>query len=158
MAKPESPSETPTHKIPAQPLEVQDVLIWDFKKKEYVKGFRKDLERLPAEYELFWDSVDASATDEAPEEDKIINVERASSIAVQADTTPDDNVSTSVDINVMASIDGQKWDTVPYAEMNLGDAEVKTMLVNPGPLKIRLRLDNNIASVAECRVKVKVRE
>ena len=141
-----------------QPLEVQDVLIWDFKTKEWIKGFRKDIERLPAEYNLFWDSVIASATNQTPYEDKIIDVERATSIAVQADTTPTDNVSTSVDVNVMASIDGAKWDTVPYAEMNLGDAEVKTMLVAPGPLKLRLRLDNNIASVAECRVKVKVRE
>jgi len=143
---------------PKQPGEVQDVLIWDFDNREWVKGFRTDLERLPKEYELFWDSVVASATNQAPFEDVIIDVERAKSIAVQADTTPPDNVSTSVDVNVMASIDGSTWDTVPYAEMNLGDAEIKTMLVAPGPLKLRLRLDNNIASVAECRVKVKVRE
>jgi len=134
------------------------VLIWDFKRREWVKGFRKDLERLPQEYTFFWDSVPQNTTNRAPQDDKIVDVERASSIAVQADTTPPDNVSTSVDINVMASIDGAVWDTVPYAEMNLGDAEVKTMLVNPGPLKIRLRLDENNKGVAECRVLVKVRE
>jgi hypothetical protein len=141
-----------------QPLEVQDVLIWDFNTKAWIKGFRKDVVRLPKVYELFWDSIPASETNHEPFEDLEIDVERASRIAVQADTRPTDNVSTSVDINVMATLDGAVWDSVPYAEMNLGDAECKTMLVAPGPLKIRLRLDNNIASVAECRVKVKVTE
>ena len=145
-------------KIPVQPQEVQDVFIWDFKKAEWVKGFRKDLERLPEEYSFFWDSVAKNTSMAVPQNDIVIDVERASSIAVQADTTPADNTSTSVDINVMASIDEAVWDTVPYAEMNLGDAQVKTMLVEPGPLKIRLRLDENNTGVAECRVKVKVRE
>jgi len=145
-------------KIPVQPQEVQDVFIWDFKKAEWVKGFRKDLERLPEEYSFFWDSVAKNTSMAVPQNDIVIDVERASSIAVQADTTPADNASTSVDINVMASIDEAVWDTVPYAEMNLGDAQVKTMLVEPGPLKIRLRLDENNTGVAECRVKVKVRE
>jgi hypothetical protein len=150
--------DTKEKELPKQPLETQDIMIWDFKAREWVKGFRKDIERLPQEYEFLWDSVAASATNQAPREDTIIDVERASSIAVQADTKPTDNLSTSVDVNVMASIDGAKWDTVPYAEMNLGDAEIKTMLVAPGPLKLRLRLDNNVASVAECLVLVKVRE
>lgn len=144
--------------VPPQEKLRQGVLIWDPKEREWDLGYRKNVGRLPEIHELFWDSVDASDTDVTPEHDIIIDVERATSIAVQADTTPADNVSTSVDINVMASIDGAVWDTVPYAEMNLGDNEVKTMLVAPGPLKIRLRLDNNIASVAECKVKVKVRE
>jgi len=141
-----------------QPQEVQDIFIWDFKEAKWVKGFRKDLERLPKEYEFFWDSIAQAQTNVAPRHDTIIDIERASSIAVQADTTPADNVSTSVDINVMASIDGAVWDNVPYAEMNLDDNQIKTMLVNPGPLKIRLRLDENNVGVAECRVKVKVRE
>ena len=145
-------------KIPVQPQEVQDVFIWDFKKAEWVKGFRKDLERLPEEYSFFWDSVAKNTSMAVPQNDIVIDVERASSIAVQADTTPADNTSTSVDINVMASIDEAVWDTVPYAEMNLGDAEVKTMLVNPGPLKLRFRLDENNIGIAEAYVKVKVRE
>jgi len=147
-----------SEKPPEQPLEVQDVQIYDFDKKKYVKGFRKDIKRLPAEYEFFWDSVAQNQTNVAPRHDTVIDIERATSIAIQADTTPTDNASTSVDINVMASIDGAIWDTVPYAEMNLGDNQIKTMLVEPGPLKIRLRLDENNTGVAECRVKVKVRE
>ena len=145
-------------KLPVQPQEVQDIFIWDFKRAEWVKGYRKDVERLPEEYSFFWNSVAKNTSMAVPQHDLVIDVERASSIAVQADTTPADNTSTSVDINVMASIDEAVWDTVPYAEMNLGDAEVKTMLVNPGPLKIRLRLDENNKGVAECRVLVKVRE
>jgi len=141
-----------------QPSEVQDVQIWDLDKREWRKGYRSDLVRLRDVYELLWDSIAASLTDQKPREDLEIDVERARTIAVQADTTPPDNVSTSVDVNVEATLDGSTWDTVPYAEMNLGDAEVKTMLVSPGPLRIRLRLDNNVASVAECRAKVKVRE
>jgi hypothetical protein len=145
-------------KQPEQPREVQDVLVWDFKKLDWVKGFRKDIERLPEKYELDWDSIAQNQTNVAPRNDQVIDIERASRVAVQADTTPSDNTSTSVDINVMASIDGVIWDTVPYAEMNLGDAQIKTMLVEPGPFKIRLRLDENNTGVAECRVKVKVRE
>jgi len=144
--------------IPEQPQEVQDVQIYDFQRREWEKGYRTDLVRLPKVYDYFWDSVAQNQTNVAPQDDKIIDIERALSVAVQADTTPADNASTSVDINVMASIDGVKWDSVPYAEMNLGDAQVKTMLINPGPLKIRLRLDENNVGVAECRVLVKVRE
>jgi len=143
---------------PEQPLTVKEIMVWDFEKKKWRKGFIRDRARLPEITELLWDSVVASATDQAPSQDVAIDVEKATGIAIQADTTPTDNVSTSVDINVESTLDGAVWDTVPYAEMNLGDAEVKTMLVAPGPLKIRLRLDNNIASVAECRVKVKVVE
>jgi len=143
---------------PKQPLEIRDVQIWDIEKKEYVKGYRKDICKLPEVYEFFWDSVAASQTNQTPVFDRILDVERATGIAVQADTSPTDNVSTSVDVNVMASLDGVNWDNVPYAEMNLGDNQVKTMLVEPGPFKLRLRLDNNNAAVAECRVKVKVIE
>jgi len=144
--------------VPVTPKEVQECIIWDFDKQEWVKGYRKDIERLPDKYEFFWDSIAQNTTNQAPSVDTIINIERASSIAVQADTTPADNTSTSVDINIMASIDGAVWDNQPYAEMNLGDNQIKTMLVNPGPLRIRLRLDENNTGVAECRVKVKVRE
>jgi hypothetical protein len=43
--------------------------------------------------------------------------------------------------------------------MNLGDNEVKTMLVEPGPFKIRLRVDNNTAaSTGYVKAIVKVRE
>lgn len=143
---------------PRQGQVIKEIMVWDFDKREWVKGYIRDRARLPDVVELFWDSVAQNTTDKAPQEDKIVDVEKATEIAIQADTTPPDNTSTSVDINVEATLDGSTWDSVPYAEMNLGDNEIKTMLVNPGPKRIRLRLDENNTGVAECRVKVKVRE
>jgi len=160
MSKPETappPSES-KREIPVQPQEVQDILIWDFDKREWVKGYRKDIARLPTVYELKWTNTGVN-TDVAPDEDVIIRIERAQSVAIQADTTHPLNTSTSIDVNVEACVEEPNWDTVPYAEMNLGDAEVKTMLVNPGPLKIRLRVDNNAAdTTGYVRAIVKVRE
>ncbi len=88
----------------------------------------------------------APATDVSPDTDTEINVIRAKSIAIQIDTTAAGNVSDDVDINVQASPDGINWDSVPYAASNMGDNEIKTFLVEPGPQKIRLRADNNHAS------------
>lgn len=88
----------------------------------------------------------APATDTTPDSDTEINIIRAKSIAIQIDTTAAGNVSDDVDINVEASPDGTNWDDVPYAEKNIGDNEVKTFLVEPGPQKIRLRADNNHAT------------
>jgi len=91
-------------------------------------------------------SAFAPATDTAPDTDTVINVIRAKSIAIQIDTTAAGNISNDIDINVEASPDGTNWDDVPYAEKNIGDNEIKTFLVEPGPQKIRLRADNNHAS------------
>lgn len=143
---------------PQQAHVVKEILVWDFEKRKWRKGYIRDRARLPEVVELFWNSVAQNTTDEPPEHDVEIDVEKAEVIAIQADTTPADNTSTSVDINVEVTMDGAVWDSIPYAEMNLGDNQIKTMLVNPGPLKIRLRLDENNTGVAECRVKVKVRE
>jgi hypothetical protein len=142
---------------PEQPKVSQLVMIWDHVKRIWVKGYRKDIAKLPEVYELTW--TNATTTNVAPDHDTEIDVERASSIAVQADSTDSDSTATSIDINVHCSVMDKVWDTTPYAEMNIGDAEVKTMLVNPGPFKIRIRLDNNTgASRADVRVIVKVRE
>lgn len=143
---------------PKQPLEAQDVQIWDFKTLEWVKGYRKDISRLPDTYVFYW--TQCTTTDKAPDGiDQEIELDRAQSVAVQADSTAALNDATSVDVNVECSLDGSKWDSTPYAEMNIGDAEIKTMLVSPGPFRIRLRLDYNAGvSRADVRVIVKVRE
>jgi len=105
---------------------------------------------------LTWTNV-SYGTDEAPDTDTEIEVSRAKTIAVQGDTTDEDSTSTSVDINVEASLDGSVWDTIPYAEANFGDAEIKSFLVSAGPKKIRFRLDNNTnPSRADVTVKVLV--
>jgi hypothetical protein len=136
----------------------RDVQIWDSVKAEWVKGFDKTIERLPDSYELKW--TNCTTTNKAPDGiDLEIDVERASKIAIQADSTPTLNTGTSIDLNVIASIDGVNYDTTSYAEMNIGDAELKTMLLEAGPFKIKFRLDYNSGGTrADVIVRVKVRE
>lgn len=136
----------------------KDVVFWDVDKREWVKGFRRNIVGLPKIYKFKWSNC--STTNKAPDgEDQVIDIERARSVAVQVDSTDPSSDATSIDINVLASIDGVQFDTTPYAEMNFGDAEVKTMLVNPGPLKLKLRLDyNSGGSRADVEAKVKVIE
>ena len=131
------------------------VRIYDEPKHEYYAGYRSDIIALPPIIELF--KTGGTTTNEKPDIDKEIDVERASSIVVQADTTHPSNTATSVDINIHATLNGVAWDTIPYAEMNLGDAEVKTMLINPGVMKLRIRIDTN-NNTSYVGVKVKVRE
>ena len=97
-------------------------------------------------YSLAWTSPWVSpsdVTDIVPDTDTEIPVEQARSIAIQIDSTNAGHAATDCDLNVQASLDGTNWDTVPYAERNFGDAELKSLLVEPGPQKLRLRLDNN---------------
>lgn len=110
--------------------------------------------RQPSEYQhesqeglvtLTWAAF-APATDQVPDIDTEIDISLATSIAIQIDTTASGNISNDNDINVESSPDGTNWDSVAYAERNIGDNEVKTFLVEPGPKKIRLRADNNHAS------------
>jgi len=136
----------------------QEVWLWDDRKNEWVRGYRNDVSKLPDVYELQWTNTGV-ATDVAPDREVEIDVEKAKSVAIQADTTPSGNTSSSIDINVECQLGPGIWDTTPYAEMNLGDNEVKTMLVEPGPFKIRLRVDNNTsASTGYVKAIVKVRE
>jgi len=136
----------------------KDVWLYDSEKNEWVKGYRSDVVRLPKVYELQWTAVGVK-TDVAPDRDEEIDVEKARDIAIQADTTHASNTSSSIDVNVECELGNGKWDTIPYAEMNLGDNEIKTMLISAGPFKIRLRVDNNTAaSTGYVKATVKVRE
>jgi len=136
----------------------REIMVWNDQSHTWDKGYRNDVVALPKVTSLAWDATGV-ATDVKPKEDKIIDVERATSISVQADTTNAGNTSTDIDINVLALLEGEIWDNVPYAEMNLGDAEIKTMLVNVGIKKIKLRVDNNEAATeGYVRAIVKVRE
>ena len=96
---------------------------------------------------LTWASF-TPATNVKPDTDIFIDIDLATSIAIQIDTTLGGNASDDIDINVHAALAGGPWDTVPFAERNIGDAEVKTFLIEPGPKRIRLRADNNHGSVA----------
>ena len=96
---------------------------------------------------LTWASF-PPATDVAPDADIVIYIDLATSISIQVDTTKAGNASDDIDINVHSTLAGGPWDTVPFAERNIGDAEVKTFLIEPGPKRIRLRADNNHGSAA----------
>ncbi len=96
---------------------------------------------------LTWASF-TPATDVKPDADIEINIDLATSIAIQIDTSLGGNVSDDIDINVHTTLAGGPWDTVPYASKNIADAEVKTFLIEPGPKRIRLRADNNHATDA----------
>jgi len=91
-------------------------------------------------------SAFASGADTAPDTDTTIDVSQDETIQVQGDTTPAANLSDDVDIKVYGSPDGSVWDTEHMAGMNLGDNQIKTILVTPGVKEIRLRARNNHAS------------
>jgi len=99
-----------------------------------------DFYRLQPLATLTWENK--TGLNETPTTDTEIDVSQAESIAIQAKTDTG-NTSTSLDINVHATLDGSVWDTVEYAPFNLGNGETKTVLVSPGVRRIRLRLDVN---------------
>lgn len=145
-------------KPPEQPLEVQDIMIFDFDQRDWVKGYRKDIEREPDLYELHFTNI--TTTNKTPDVDTAIDIEFATSIAIQVDSTESNNTSTDTDLNVIATVDGGVYDdggTRPYREYNFGDAVIETFLVTPGPKKIKLRMDENGSLRADVTVKVLVR-
>lgn len=87
-----------------------------------------------------------SGANTAPDTDTEIDVSQDETIQLQADTTPTANVSNDVDMKVYGSPDGSVWDTEHFAGMNLGDNQLKSMLILSGFKKIRLRSRNNHAS------------
>lgn len=125
----------------------QKVLIYDHETAKYVEGLRTDV-RSYTEIVTLKFSIAATVTDKPPEVGEVLNVDLASLIVIQLDTTAAANVSDDVDLNVESSLDGQNWDTEPYAERNIGDNKIKTFLVEPGPRFFRFRADNNHASNA----------
>ena len=88
----------------------------------------------------------ATTDDKAPDTDTEIDISLATSISIQIDSTAGASVSDDIDVNVESSPDGSVWDTIPYAERNIGDDQIKTFLVEPGPKLIRIRADNNHGS------------
>ena len=131
-----------TEKVPEIERLAKDVYAYDRPAREWRKGERKDI-LVPLEpVEVVWTDTGEN-TDVTPDHDYEIDVLFAQRIIIQVLTTHASNTSTDFDVNVMANVGGQTWDTVPYAERNIGDAEIKTFLVEPGPAKIRLRGDQN---------------
>ena len=84
-------------------------------------------------------------TNVTPDTDSNVTVKDADTIVILIDTTNANNTSDDFDVNVQAQINGT-WTTTPYAEKNVGDAEIKAFPVTPGVERIRLRGDNNDAA------------
>ena len=86
-------------------------------------------------------------TNVVPDEDTAIFCEQADCIVLQADSTNVNNTATDIDINVLGSLDGMHYDTVPYTSIaSMGDGEVKTIVITRGPRYLKFRLDNNASS------------
>lgn len=120
----------------------RDVLVWDRKQQEWFEAHVTNILVDQPLVEVKWTDTGV-ATDVTPDIDKDIDIHFAQRVAIQIDSTHPSNTSTDIDINVESTLDGANWDTVPYAERNIGDAEVKTFLLEVSVQKIRLRLDNN---------------
>jgi len=91
-------------------------------------------------------SAFSPAADVVPDVDTEVNIEGATIIAVQGDSTAAGNISDDNDINVELSLNGTKFDTQQDISMNLGDNQIKTLFITPGAKKLRLRADNNHAA------------
>jgi len=134
------------------------VMVWDHRAEEWKRGAMRDATLIRDIITLTWTNVTQNTTDNRPDEDEVIDISFARSIAIQVDTASVTNSSTDLDINVETSPDGVKWDTEPYAECNIGDNQIKTFLVTPGPAYMRLRLDENNTGSAGCKCRILIRE
>ena len=136
-----------------------EVDVFDPKRNKWILAKNNELTWLQEVVEITWTGVTQNTTDNAPDEDKSIDIRFARSIVIQIDTVSVTNASTDLDINVETCVDEAEavWDSTPYAEANIGDAAIKSFLVNPGPRKMRLRLDENNSGAggAKCRVLVR---
>lgn len=134
------------------------VLVWDPDRPGWEEGRMVDATLIKELVTLTWASITQNTTDNAPDEDEKIDITYAKTIAVQADTTATGNVSSDLDVNVEVTLDGLNWDTVPYAEMNIGDNALKTMIVTPAGRKMRLRVDENNSGAGAVTCRILIRE
>ncbi len=132
-------------KIPPVDEISREVAVYDPRDQSWKRGRRRD-PFVPQDVEKITWTATGVNTDVKPDRDKEIDTLYAQRIVIQIDTRHTSNTSSDFDVNVMASVDGSTWDTVPYAERNIGDAEVKTFVITPCPAKIRLRGDNNASA------------
>ena len=123
----------------------REIAVFDPETQTWKRGRRTDFFIPQDIITLTWTDTSV-ATNVTPDTDLIIDTLYATRIAIQIDTTNPNNTSGDIDINVHATLDGVAWDTIPYAETNIGDNQIKTFLVGEGPKAIRLRLDNNAAA------------
>jgi len=151
------PDAQKKEKVPKENYINLDAKVIDRRLENWRIGRRQDYLSFREPFDLNFEDSGSGANILSVEK-RVEEILYATRIVVQADTTATEHVSNSVDVNVLTSIDGKKFDTVPFAEMNLGDNQVKTMLVNPGPHYMIIAMDNNAAAVAKVKVKVFIQE
>ena len=101
---------------------------------------------------LTWDNATANTADQSPGTDTAMNIYRASTITISCSTLTADDISaasagTSSDVDVMSSPDCTSYDVTGsfYVENGIsamGDNIQKTFGLTPGPMCIKLRMDN----------------
>jgi hypothetical protein len=134
--------------------------------------------RSSSRYVLQWSAITALAVNQAPDENATLNgtstgvtdqsipygVAYSASISCSTLNSDVTNVSTDIDINVIASQDGINYDSGTTTRGyvmgffdSLGDNIQDTEGLTPGPVFFKLRLDNNDgvnAAGAKCRITV----
>ena len=135
--------------MPQEPPAIErvskDVLAYDRPAEKWRPGERQDIMVIQEIITVTWTNTGVG-TDIPPDHDYEIDTTFARRIIIQLDSMHPSNTSTDFDVNVMAAVDGQAWDTVPFVERNIGDGERKTFLVEPAPQKLRFRGDQNAAA------------
>ena len=99
-------------------------------------------------------------TAQVPDVDTAIPGDKIDGLYVQGYTTATTNTSTDIDFYLITSPDDSSagsYDTEKFAPMNLGDGQVKSILVTGAPVFYKLRANNNnTASVAKLSAEVKL--
>lgn len=134
-----------TDRPPAVQTEPWEIAVWNPRIKGWLRGRAADI-MIPRDVITITWTATGDNTDVTPDHDAIIDILYAQRIAIQIDSRDTSNTSDDFDVNVETSMDRANWDTIPYAQDNLGDDETKTFIVTPGPRFMRLRGDANGSS------------
>ena len=130
---------------PSAHPEPWEIAVWNPRLQQWLRGRSADAFVPRDLITLTWTAT-GDNTDVSPDHDAIIDILYAQRISIQIDSTHVSNTSDDFDVNVETSMDRANWDTIPYCQDNLGDAEVKTFIMTPGPRYMRLRGDANGSS------------
>ena len=137
-----TPMTNPYSTPPQVRIEAREVALWDNVGRAWIRGRSAEFAMPRDVISFVWTNTGAN-TDVAPDHDTILDVLYAQRISIQLSSKSISNTSDNFDVNIESSQDRIVWDTLPYAQSSIGDDEVRTYLVQPGPRFMRLRGDNN---------------
>lgn len=99
------------------------------------------------EYTLEWSAIGTSTVNQQPTTDTEIYTANAKNIFIHFNTRDVNNVSTDIDLNILASPDCRNYDDgVNYiyaSENDIVDAREGVFALTPGMKCIKLRIDND---------------